>query len=106
MKKLLVVSALLLSSTTLFSTANAQQVRFVSSDGSELSALCIAVASSNLPLSETLAAYGIERKEITEIRCNGIELSRFVSKFKQRNLLGQKNYQFGNESARATTSLQ
>ena len=51
MKKLLVVSALLLSSTTLFSTANAQQVRFVSSDGSELSALCIAVASSNLPLS-------------------------------------------------------
>ena len=106
MKKLLVVSALLLSSTTLFSTANAQQVRFVSSDGSELSALCIAVASSNLPLSETLAAYGIERKEITEIRCNGIELSRFVSKFKQRNLLGHKNYQFGDESARVTTSLQ
>ena len=63
MKKLLVVSALLLSSTTLFSTANAQQVRFVSSDGSDLSALCIAVATSNLPLSETLATYGIERKE-------------------------------------------
>ena len=106
MKKLLVVSALLLSSTTLFSTANAQQVRFVSSDGSELSALCIAVASSERPLTETLAAYGITRKEIPEIRCNGIELSRFFTRFKQRNVLGQKNYQFGNEAARATTSLQ
>jgi hypothetical protein len=92
--------------STTISTAHAQELRLVSSDGSELSALCIAVASSNRPLFETLAAYGIERREISEIRCNGLDLARFVSKYKQRNVLGQKNYQFGKEAARATTSLQ
>ncbi len=106
MNKLFAVSALLFSVSTAFSTAQAQQVRFVSYDGSELSALCIAAISSDRPLHETVAAFGIERKDITEIRCNGIELARFANKYKQRNSLGQKNYQFGKEAARATTSLQ
>ncbi len=101
MNKLIAISALLLS----FSSVQAQPVRMVSSDGSMLSALCIAAVNSTRPVYETAAIHGILRQKIEQIRCNGIPLQRFVSKFKSRYALGS-NDRAGNANSITTTSRQ
>ena len=110
MKKLLIVSfvsSLLLSSSLLSLTANAQEVRLVPSDNSSLTDLCIASASSNRPLHETAAAHGVARHEIPQVRCNGMPLSSFAAKYgKSPGDIARKDREFSKEVTRKTSSLQ
>ena len=75
MKKLLIVSALLLSA----SIAHADNYRLVSTDNSELSALCITAVESKEALVESAKAIGMKTGELAELRCNGKTLPVFLS---------------------------
>ncbi|HTR00963.1 MAG TPA: hypothetical protein VMH83_13275 [Candidatus Acidoferrum sp.] len=86
MKNVLIVSALLLS----VSTASAQSLRFVSSDGSDLSALCIAAVTTDSPLPKLASNYGVARYEIHDVRCNGIPLTSFAARYKSNGKAVQK----------------
>ena len=77
MKRLIVGSALLFAVASI----QAAPVHLKSADGSNLSALCIAAASSERPLVEIAKAYGVARKDILEIRCNGMPVMEFVSRY-------------------------
>ncbi len=105
MKIAIAISAVLFVSTVQ-SAAQAQEIRLVSSDGSALSALCIAAARSEKPLHAAAEEHGIARSEIEEIRCNGIALQRFVSKYKARNSTSQHNFRYNIDQTRSTSSLQ
>ena len=78
MKSILVLSTLMLS----FNPVQAESVHLTSADGSDLSALCVAAASSDRPVAETAWSYGISRNEMNEIRCNGIALDQFADKYR------------------------
>ncbi|MES2624520.1 MAG: hypothetical protein V4628_04525 [Pseudomonadota bacterium] len=74
MNKLLIFSALLIGS----SMANASEYRLVSSDNSELSALCIKAVESHEALVESARSIGMEGEDLAELRCNGKTLPIFL----------------------------
>ncbi len=90
MKKLFVLSALVFS----FTTAQAEPARLVAGDSSNLSALCIIAASSDQSLLELAAAHGIKANEMSEIRCNGMTLDRFVASLKAQTATAPRNVVF------------
>jgi len=79
MKRFIIGSALLFAVASL----QAAPVHLKSADGSNLSALCIAAASSERPLVEIAKSYGLNRKEVLEIRCNGMPVLDFVSRYRK-----------------------
>jgi len=96
MNKLLIVSALLLSS----SMVQAAGYRLVSSDNSELSALCIKAAETKTSIVKSARAIGMQPEEISELRCNGQPLPVFLSKFRNNDNSVTADYGFNkNDSA-------
>jgi len=55
--------------------------KVVNADGSELSQLCVAATASKAALLETAASAGLSAVELDTVRCNGLSLDRFASKY-------------------------
>ena len=106
MNKLLIVSALLLST----SVAQADNYRLVSTDNSALSALCIAASQSKEALIEGAQAIGIKKSDLGELRCNGQTLPVFLSRLRSiENSAEESNplvtYAFNKTDSSALTEL-
>jgi hypothetical protein len=70
--------------TALLSSAQFVQAdyKFASTDGSEVSNLCVAAASAAVSLPTFAKANGIRLAELDEVHCNGMPISRFVLKYR------------------------
>lgn len=77
LKKFVIAAALVSSGNVALAGSKA----LVSSDGSDVSALCVSAATSSLTLKEYAAKIGISRSELDTIHCNGLPISRFVLKY-------------------------
>ena len=76
-------SLLMISSMVLLSTANvAQAVNFNNSDGSRLTAVCIAAAESDKALTKKAREYGFNQKDLESFTCNGLSLTEFGNKYR------------------------
>ncbi|MES2624521.1 MAG: hypothetical protein V4628_04530, partial [Pseudomonadota bacterium] len=80
MNKLLLASTLLLVA----SAAHAEGYRLVSSDNTELTALCIKSIEAPNTLLQNAQAVGLDTAAVGEVRCNGQTLPAFVSRFLDR----------------------
>lgn len=55
--------------------------KLVNADGSELSQLCIAVATTQDSITKTAAKAGFSLAEIDSVKCNDLPLKRFATKY-------------------------
>lgn len=101
MKNLFVLSALVFS----FTTVQAEPARLVAADSSNLSALCIAAATSEQSLLELGGAHGINANELNEIRCNGMTVDRFIASIKAQTVTAPRNVVFKKKDESDLTEL-
>lgn len=78
MKKLLISSSIAL----LCAIQPAQAVSFSNSDGSRLSAVCIAAADSDKALTKKAREYGFNQKDLNSFTCNGLSIEEFGKKYR------------------------
>lgn len=64
-------------------TSNAEPVR-LKSDGSALGEICVAALSSRAAMYSAAAAHGIDPLEPQTLLCNGLPVSRFVARYRER----------------------
>jgi hypothetical protein len=62
--------------------AHAESVRFVNGDGSEVTDLCIAAASSAPDLNTRATRLGIKNFTNDDVLCNGMPLNEFMRKYR------------------------
>lgn len=62
--------------------AHAESVRFVNGDGSELTDLCIAAATSAPDLNTRASRLGIRNFTNDDVLCNGMPLNEFMRKYR------------------------
>lgn len=79
MKKLFLVSLLLTSA----GIAHAEIPPMVNADGSNLSAICIAAVGSREAMHDKAAELGVRNFSESELRCNGMTVSRFLSTYRE-----------------------
>jgi hypothetical protein len=101
MNKLLIVSSAFLVTNI----ANAEGYRLVSSDDSDLSALCITAVEAPEAVSENASSIGMNSRDITELRCNGQTLPVFLSKFRATESSPTVTYAFNKNDSTEETEL-
>ena len=101
MNKLLIVSALLLSA----SIVNAKEYRLVSTDDSDLSALCIKAVESRETMARDAKSLGMGADEIGELRCNGQTLPVFLGRFRATESSPAVTYAFNKNDSSELTEL-
>ena len=79
MKKIVVSLILMLACGASF----ADNVRFINGDGSEITELCIAAASSASNLNEMAVKLGIQSFTKDDVLCNGMPLNKFMRKYRE-----------------------
>ena len=101
MNKLLIVSALLLSTIIV----HAEGYRLVSTDNSELSALCIRAVESHEAMSRSAKSIGMTPDDLIELRCNGQTLPVYLSKFRTTESSPAVTYTFNKNDSSELTEL-
>ncbi len=80
--KTLAIATLLLATSGL---AQAESVRLINADGSELSQLCIAAVASPDALAASAKALDISTPDLPTVRCNGLMIHSFASKYREES---------------------
>jgi hypothetical protein len=101
MNKVLIFSALFLVTNA----AHAEGYRLVSTDNSALSALCITAVESPDAVSKSARSIGMSSAEIRELRCNGLTLPVFLSKFRETGSSPTVTYAFNKNDSTEETEL-
>jgi hypothetical protein len=101
MKKLFLVSLLLTSA----GIAQADSYRLVNADGADLSAICIAAVTSREAMYNTAAELGVSAFNPSELRCNGMTLSRFLTNYRNNPAHASAGYVFNKSDDSAITEL-
>ena len=101
MNRLLIVSALLLGT----SATQAEGYLLVSTDNSELSALCITAVESHESLARSAKSIGMKPEQLDELRCNGQTLPVFLSKFRNTESSPAVTYAFNKNDNSELTEL-
>ena len=101
MNKLLIVSALLLST----SIVHAEGYRLVNTDNSDLSALCIKAVESREAMRNDAKSLGLDTDAIAELRCNGHTLPVFLSQFRATESRPTVTYAFNKNDSSELTEL-
>ena len=78
MKSLLTVSSIVLLSSII----SAQAVTLNNSDGSRLTAVCIASAESEKALTLKAREHGFSQKDLDSFTCNGLSVEEFGKKYR------------------------
>ena len=84
MKKLLSIGSVLLLLFTSYSNA----VEFANSDGSHLTAVCIAAADSDQALKAKASEFGFDQDDLESFTCNGLSLKEFGKKYRNSTSQG------------------
>lgn len=101
MKTLFVTTLLLLATTA----AQAERYRFVSSDNSDSSAMCIAATQSRAAFLDAAGTHGLDDSEFDTLYCNGLPMKRFISKYRERVEVSEPRYVFSTHDDSKLTQL-
>jgi hypothetical protein len=101
-KKLVMSSMLMLGAYS----AHAETPPLVNADGSALSAICIAAVTSREAMHDKAAELGVRDFNASEMRCNGLTVSQFVSKYRAKPEVAEPaGYVFSKSDDTPTTEL-
>jgi hypothetical protein len=100
MKKLLVISLLLATTAT-----HADELRFVSSDNTDLSAMCVAATESRAAFLDAAKAHGLRSSDFNTLYCNGMPLDRFVARYRKSEQAADTRYVFSKNDETPLTEL-
>ncbi|HTR00554.1 MAG TPA: hypothetical protein VMH83_11210 [Candidatus Acidoferrum sp.] len=78
MKYVIIAASLILSSVA----AQAGEIKLVNHDGSSLSQLCVAAATSDKPAQSLVLELGLAPLTVNEVACNGQPLPSFVNHYR------------------------
>lgn len=103
MKTLVMTSMLLLAATA----SHADQYRFVSSDNTDLSEMCIAATESREAFLDAANTHNLDSSEFHTLYCNGLPLDRFVAKYREQaeQDATEPHYVFSQNDETALTQL-
>lgn len=57
-------------------------VTFTNSDGSKLSAICIAAVESDEALTRSIRQFGFSKRDLNAFTCNGLKVDEFAEKYR------------------------
>ena len=60
----------------------ATAVTFTNSDGSKLSAICIAAVESDEALARSIRQFGFTKRDLNAFTCNGLKVDEFAKKYR------------------------